>query len=726
MMLFAAKAHAGEESTGTPGQGSEAIVVTGIQFQYDIASSATKIPLDIKDTPQTVLAVTRDMIDFAGMETFEDIYKIDASGASSHALDSFPRNYYRGFRQQGVNAIKVDGFRMPADINLDLAPYERFEVVKGATSTLYGQNSIAGTLNAISKMPKKNFGGELKLEAGAFDHYRGEVDFYGPLNDDGSLRFRFVGALMDEGSFLDVAEKKVSLFTPTIQADIGPDTTITARLNWQRHDYRYHFGMGLQLLGDSLGAIEPGDLVIPDVPRSTFFGQEWNDAEKEALFLQVLAEHDFGPDFHLRMNGQYNHVTEVSVADEEPLSLKDGTTFYSSIYANDKEDEVFAGEIQLYGDIEAFGQAQTLYVSADYSDHDFSRIKGQDTEAAGFNVFSPDYSLIAPRYAVSDFTNFRGYRLREKEFGITAQLLLRPVEKLTFLLGARYSDTKITYKSNRGSLGSGGLETFEDYLALPFTVQHPGDDALTFQLGATYAVTPEINVYASYGETFEPTLGANMADPDNPAGKPIDPEEGTAYEIGVKAELLDKRLLATLALFDMKRTNIAQDDRTTNFYVPLGTQHAQGIELGLQGEVAEGWDLLLSTAYLDAEFEDGSFEGYRPNNAPKFGLSIFSTYQLLSGPLQGLGVGGGVVHKSGRKTFGSDLTYTNGDYPEYDFGAFTEVDTRIFYDTDDWRFQLSATNLFNEKYYTPVFNSFTFGIQVNPARTIRASVRKRF
>ena len=205
-MVATYQAQAAAETAGS--DGLEEVVVSAIRFKSTEPITALKLPVSVKDTPQSVMAVTGDVIDFASIKTFQDVYKVDASGGTSHSLDSFPRNFYRGFLQQGNNAIRIDGFRMPADLQLDLEPYERFEIVKGATSTLYGQNPIAGTLNAISKEPTASLGAEVGLELGSYDHYRATGDVHGPLTQSGNLQYRLVGAWMDEDSFLDLANHR--------------------------------------------------------------------------------------------------------------------------------------------------------------------------------------------------------------------------------------------------------------------------------------------------------------------------------------------------------------------------------------------------------------------------------------------------------------------------------------------------------------------------------------
>ena len=702
------------------------IVVEGLRFKFDDATSALKLPISVKDTPQTVTVVTRDVISFASIKAFEDVYKIDASGSTTHALDSFPRNSYRGFIQQGNNTIRVDGFRMPADLQLDLAPYERFEIVKGATSTLYGQNSVGGTLNAISKLPQAGFGGEVILEAGTFDQYRGTFDAYGSLTSDDSLQFRVVGSALDAGAYNDIGYHRSLTIAPTIKYDLGPNTSLIARVNYQDHRFRYHFGHGLQFVGADLSAPVRGDFRIADDSRSLFSGQEWNRAEKDALLASVTMEHEFGNGWKLRANAQNIRTTEYSTAELETLILGNGDVAFSYLYTNEKESELYAGEINLFGDIEVLGTRNTLFLGADYYQLNESILQGAEFATTGFNVFNPDYTLTPARRAVADYPNFTNIRQDTKGFGFTAQLFLRPVDGLTLILGGRYSREKTKRSIRFGTVGD-NVTSFEDYFAQPFDVSIVDVDDFTIQAGATYAVTEHINLYGSFGQTFEPKANIRIFEPGNPAGSPGAPELGEAIEAGIKGEFLNRKVSATLAVFDMKRTNVAQGDQgNPGFSVLLGEQRSRGVELEVQGQFLPGWNTFLSAAYVDSKFTAGEFKGLQPSNAPKFGLSVFSSYEFKAGPLNGFGIGAGVVHKGGRESFASDLRYSDGGIVVTDFGGYTEVDARLFYRVECWKFDASVTNVFNEKYYSPVRNDGTYGINVNPPRTFMLSIERTF
>ena len=713
----------------------EVVVTSKILFRENDAFGATKMGIPLKDTPQSITVVTSDVIDFAGMRTFNDFYKVDADGGTSHAIDGFPRNYYRGFRQQGENAIRVDGFRMPGNIDLDFATFDRFEVIKGPTSTLYGQNSIGGTLNAVSKLPQDRFGMELGLEGGQFDDYRGDVDLTGPFRAGSAWSYRLVGAYEDEQSFLDFANEDLALLSPSIQFQPDDSTRFVLRAIYQKSDKRIHFAPSLQLGGTGDSAVESLEervanegLKDPDVPRSRFFGMPWNETHIEAKFVQFQGEHRFDNHWTLRGHLQHNDVRYRSNAlfVQGPFD-QDGFAYFTSVYGQDTDDSLYGAELNLFGDFEAFGRRHTLFFGVDYNRIESTSRLGVTATSVGFadsvfNMFTPDYASVPPYDRLDDYDYLYDFKGETALFGGTVQLITRPTDRLSLLLGARYSVDTVNDRDRGGPpTGEGNVDT------VPFQTSADAIfHQIVYQAGLTYAITPSTNLYASFGQTFEPGTDRRIdeSDPDGP-GILIQPERGRNHEIGFKADL-SRELSITGAVFDMERTNISQADRDNpGFSVALGTQRSRGVELGMQGQLLPPLSLLVSVAYLDAKFIQGEFKGLTPENAPRFGLSAFASYELLQGGLKGLGFGLGVVHKAGRKTFDSDWA-SDGLRYQYDFGDFTEVDARIFYSRDRWSYAISATNLFDEKYYSPTFTDLDFATHVNPPRTIRASVRYKF
>jgi len=711
----------------------EEIVIEGKKYyRHKEASSGTKMNMQLKDTPQSIKVITADVIEAASIKSFQDIYKVDASGGTSHAVDSFPRNYYRGFRQQSDSSIKVDGFRFTADVDLDIATYERFEVVKGPTSTLYGQNGIGGTLNAVSKKPEDEFGLEVSGEIGSHDSYRGDLDITGPITEDGTWSYRLITAYEDTGSFLEFGETSVFSVSPSLKYQPTESTSFLARVDYQKHKDVPHWGGPFQRITDDEDDPNFNAVQLAKLPRSHWFGMPWNSADRDVLLAQITAEHMFDNGWILKSNVQYNKVTKFAQAFSNELADSNGNLNFASIYANDLEDKVFSGEVNLFGDVEAFGQDHTLFFGVDYSQKKATGIEtftgfdrsdlddGDDVPPAlQFNIFNPDYTLVPEPGSLDEYESIYALEDKNTQYGGTVQMLLRPTERLSILAGGRYSVSKQL-----------SLEAFDETVAgaraslandPDILIDNIKTEKFTLQLGLTYAITEDINFYASYGETFSPEF-ALAYDAATDEGVLVDPEQGVGYEFGFKGDI-GNDLSFSLAAFQMERKNISQphNDRSLalrGFVEAVGTQRSRGIELDFSGELLPGLNVIGSFAYLDAKFVEGQFTGFRPPNAPKFGASLFAGYQFEDGELEGLGFGSGFVYKSNIITFDGSLPIGD-DYATYNFGSTAELDARIYYERENWEVDFSVTNITNTKYYSPAFIRLQFGINVNPPRQFR-------
>ena len=712
--------------SGQEGNGSadiEEVVVRGIEFRYTAPSTATKLPMAPKDIPQSITLVTEDVMDFASIRRFDDIYRVDASSGSTFRNDGFPTAFFRGFTNQGVNAIRIDGFRFAGNIDLDMLGFERFEVVKGPSSALFGQNTIGGTLNAVTKKPQAARAGSLRVLGGNDDFRRGELDLTGPIDAQGRWKYRLIGAFEDTGSYLDFAGRKSTTVVPSLSFDMSERTRFLLTGYYNKQKAVSDWGAGLQAVDAAAG-----DFRLLPVSRSHFFGEPWNHTDLEASIVTLQMEHDFNDSWRIRMAVQRNKLQKdrLNCSAQNNADLE-GRVFPGCFtYLSEEDTPLHSGEVNLIGDFEAFGQKHTVLFGADYAEQDSYRMQAFDYiddadhgtawgSSIGYNVLNP--VRIAP-VSREDFPFYR-QRLNDATYsGLTAQLLLHATDRLSLLMAARYNKDRRTRADQRSSDTLAGLGEV-DYVSRPVAVF---DSSKTVgQAGITYELTPSTNLYFNWGQTYEPQLGLQF-DPSNPdGGMHIAPEQGEQFEVGIKGGALDDRLGLTLAIFSMERSGISQSDHEhPGFNTPIGTQRSRGVELGAAGQLLPGWEIYASAAFMDAEFIEGEFVGMHAANAPKQALSVFTSYQLQGGPAKGLGVGLGYVYKNGLENYGQVFGH---DPVHFDFGDVNELDLRVFYNTPRWEAFVSARNLLEDTYYAPsFFNDFRWGISVNPGRSIVAGL----
>ena len=153
-----------------------------------------------------------------------------------------------------------------------------------------------------------------------------------------------------------------------------------------------------------------------------------------------------------------------------------------------------------------------------------------------------------------------------------------------------------------------------------------------------------------------------------------------------------RSLFATLAYFNITKQNVASEDPDDPFsVVATGEQESQGIELDVSGEISPGWKVIASYAYIDAEVtEDNVIEvGNRLFNAPEHSASLWTTYEIQQGNLQGLGFGVGFNFVGERQ---GDLENS------FKLDSHFLTNAAVFYERNNWRAALNFRNLFDVDY----------------------------
>lgn len=124
-------------------------------YRVPLTSTATRLDLAPRETPQSVSTVTRAQIDDFNLDTTNDVLE-STPGDTVERLET-DRTYYtaRGFE---ILNFQVDGLRVPMPYNnvhgdMDTAIHDRVEVVRGAAGLMSGSGNPAATVNFVRKRP---------------------------------------------------------------------------------------------------------------------------------------------------------------------------------------------------------------------------------------------------------------------------------------------------------------------------------------------------------------------------------------------------------------------------------------------------------------------------------------------------------------------------------------------------------------------------------------------
>ncbi|MBW4614762.1 MAG: TonB-dependent siderophore receptor [Desmonostoc vinosum HA7617-LM4] len=638
------------------------LVVTGEQDGYRIpdASTATKTDTPIRDIPQSIQVIPKEILQNQGVIRVNDALQ-NVSGANN-------AGYYQGFSEylslRGFSADTYrDGIRLYQNYGgfLETADIERIEVLKGPASVLFGDAEPGGLVNLVSKQPLNQPFYAFEGTVGSFSTYRGAIDLSGPINQEQTVLYRFNTFYENAGSFRDFVNSDRLFFAPKLKLVLSPNTTLTLD--------------GIRL--DETRTADDGNVAIgnrpANLPRDRFLGEPFQNVEINVTNFSYLLNHKFSEQWSLRNSFRAQFV---NLQRYYPLrdSLDEDTGDLSRLrYFSERQDDAYATQTDVVGKFSTGSIKHQLLLGFDYTKITENGTFGDFTPYPSINIFNPVYSRLEyPKQDIIDF--FRDDSLDKYGFYIQDQIDLLP--SLKVLVGGRFDIfDQIRSEQNLGA----EKQEFEQ-----------SDSNFSPRLGVVYQPTQNISLYASYTTSFQPSFGTSR----NGDGSPFKPETGRQFEVGIKADI-NPNLSATLALYDLRKQNVAGDDPNSsdpNDQIQTGEQTSRGIEFDLAGEILPGWKVIASYAYIDSfvSKDTSGLEGRRRDNVPENTASLWTTYEFQQGSLQGFGLGLGVYFVGDR--FG-DLANS------FILPSYVRADAALFYQRDNWKAAINLRNLFDTEYF---------------------------
>ncbi|NEQ84019.1 MAG: TonB-dependent siderophore receptor [Moorea sp. SIO2I5] len=669
------------------------VVVTqtqaGERYLVPNATTGTRTETPLRDIPQSIQVIPRQVLQDQQVirldEALRNVSGVTSSGTDSgRALQFSIRGFdgtpvlRNGFRQFGTNQA------FPETANL-----ERIEVLKGPASILFGEIQPGGVVNLVTKEPLSEPFYQIQTQFGNRDLIRPSIDFSGPLTTDGQLLYRLNAVYESSDDIQDYDTDINRLFiSPVLTWQIGDRTDLTIELEYLNEERPPSFG---------IPAFDEG---IADIPLEQISNEPDDFIEKEVFNIRYALEHRFSDNWKLRNGFQYLNQ-DVLLESAVPIMLNQTAGILARVWSGGStQDENFSLQTSLVGEFATGSIEHTLLFGFDLN-RSIEETSGTFDFFNPFplNIFNPVYELI-PRPNFEELPPFRDQDLETDRLGIFIQDQISFFDNLILLAGLRYD----TVEQRRMLEPSFFLQGANDT---------QNDDAFSPRVGIVYQPIEEISLYGSYSRSFTPNSGTD-AD-----GNFFDPEEGEGFETGVKAELLGGRLLATLAYFDITKQNVLTADPVLpSVFVATGEQRSRGVEFDVAGEILPGWNIIASYAFIDAEVtEDNTIEvGNRLFSIPEHSASLWTTYEMQSGDLQGLGLGLGFNFVGERE---GDLANT------FELDSYFVTNAALSYQRDNWRVALNFRNLFDIDY---ILGSSNNRLRVDPGEgfTVIGSISVEF
>jgi len=641
-------------------------------YTVEQTSAATRLPLTLQDTPQSISVITEQRIEDQNLTNVRDVLD-NTTGVSSSAYDTERVVFYaRGFQ---IENMSYDGVPIAAGLNassadgsLDTAIYERIEVVRGATGLLSGAGSPAASINFVRKRAdSRTLQADASVSYGSWDTTRGTFDIATPLNATGSVRGRLVGAYEDGDSYLDRYHSKKKVVYGVVDADLTPDTVLSVGFDYQRTEPKGNTWGSFPVFDDT-GTFIKWPRGFTSAADWTF----WNNTTRTAF---VDLKHSFDNGWQIRAMASRRETDA------------DDALFYVYGFPNRETGEgidpfAYRGtdagrqnllDVYASGPFQAFGRDHELVVGV--SGSDYSR-----------NSWERPYDEIAP---VGDFFEWNGSypypefgdktpysSAKTKQTGVYAAARLQLADPLKLILGARFNRWK-----NDTNDSTSGTWHQKQSKSIPYA-------GLVYDIDGTYSA------FASYTKIFDPQ------DNRRANGSFLDPVLGSSREVGIKGRHFNGALNTSLTFFETRQDNVAEaavgeflpDGRTQAYNAVNGTK-SRGYEFEASGDMTERWNGTLGWSHFNVKAPQNG--GALRTALPRTLVRLFTTYRL-PGVLDRLTVGGGANWQSA-----SHAPVDGPDGPQrVDQSSVMLVTAMAKYQFNSQAsLQLNADNLLNRKYF---------------------------
>ena len=646
--------------------GEEIVVTESKEKVPTVSTVATKIPVPIRLTPASIGVVNHGLFEHQSGVVLGDALR-NISGVNIQTVFGVTDFFIiRGFDSLSSGLVLTDGASEPEATFYHLYNLERVEVLKGPGAFLYGGNPLSGSVNLSRKQPL--FANALQV-TGSYGPYatgRGTIDGNW-ANLEHGLAMRVNALRQVSNGYRD--DKNSGLWAINPSATWRPNDNTTATVNFEYVTSKYKPDSGLPIVNGN----------VAEVPRTRSYQSPFDTSDQKIYRARVDIQSRLSRRVTLRDKLYYTDFSWVS----------DGTLF-SGVFPNAQGGLDILRSLVLLDDRQKVlgNQAELLFT--------FSTGRVEHTLLAGLELmqwkdkFTLDVAAL-PNIDVSnpaETASHPFYLIPGQSQGADSKsLVIAPymVDRMAFservqaFIGARYD--RIDYDDPH-------TDTARDY------------DQISPMAGLVFSPAEDLSLYANVGKAFAP--------PSSQVPGPRQTEESAQIEAGAKKYLMDNRLHASLAFYNLTKNNIAIPD-ATGVTKQEGDQRSRGVEFEVMMRPVENWHTFLSYAFSNATltrfaemvpvftqtgvvFQRADRSGNAPPFSPRHILNIWTAIGFDNGLEFGLG-----ARYVTRQFIAADNQYQIGSVLTWDASASQTYRQLTF--------RINAKNLTNRKYETRGFGA---------------------
>ena len=645
-------------------------------------TTATKTDIPLRDAPQSISVVTRDVIADQSMQNMTDVMRLIPGVTMGQGEGHRDAPTMRG--NSSTADFFVDGIRDDAQYFRDLYNVERVEALKGANALMFGRGGGGGVVNRVIKEPQWAAERVLTLQGGSYEQRRATLDLTQPLNENVSLRFN--GVHENSAGFRNEAELMRTGLNPTIAMAIGANTTVRAGYEYFNDERNVDRGI-------------PSFEGRPsDAARTMFFGNpDSSYAMATVHTATAVLDHRVG-NVTIRNRARVTDYDKFYQNSFPGAVNAAGTGVALSAYNNGTQRRNVFNQTDVITNAMTAGLEHTLVFGVEVG-----RQRTENYRETGYyNNTSTSYtaSFDAPtvevpitfRQSATDADN----RAVVTVASVYAQDQIELSDHWQAIAGVRFDRFDIDFHNNRNNSDLGRR-----------------DELISPRAGLLFKPSETASLYSSYSVTYLPSSGDQFSSL-TASTQTLEPEQFTNIEMGAKWDVR-ANLSVSAAVYQLDRTNTTAPDPTEpTRIVQTGSQRSRGFEAGVAGDLTPRWHVVAGMAWQKAEVTStttAAREGARVALVPERTFSLWNRYSLM--PAVGLGFG--VVYQD--DMFAAiDNTVTLPGFTRADAAAFFKVNSMF-------NAQLNVENVFDTKYFSTSHGNNN--IMPGAARTLRLTLTTR-
>lgn len=665
----------------------------------EVIVTAQKREESLQETPIAITAFSAQTLETQRVNNVMDLLnKVPSLNLAPFAGTRVaPNLFIRGMgnlnsqtTKDNATGIYIDGVPVGRSIGLatDIADLERVEVLRGPQGTLWGRNTTAGAINFITRKPDDQFSVAAQLTAGSWDLRSGRARINAPITDKLFARLAYMRT-ENEGWV-----ENLNTALPN-QINFNEDRkkeAVRAALRFEATEaltFDYAFDSSKMIYGNHFYQIIAGPNAVPGRQESVNRIRGLNPSDTEVAGHNLTVTWDLGS------------ATLKSISAYRDLDSRTNMNFVDIFTQdNSQAQHQFSEELQLVGD--TLGDRIKYAVGLFYFD-----------EAA--------HEQLASRFAGGAVVDEFLVKAESTSKAIYSQVTWTPPvldDRLGLTVGLRY--TEDSRKATKTYLRTGLSPA-----VLPGTVV-VGDrdfDSLNPAFTVDFAFTDNVNAYAKYTTGYR-AGGFNTQSTPAFFGAGFNQEDVKAYEVGLKSDLLEKRLRVNLAAFRSKYSDLQVDQaRTPPIFTDTlnaGSAIVKGVELESAAVLARGLTANLFYSWLDGDYESYIDNGVEleavrhMQNAPRYQVGAGLEYAFPHLPIGDFLLN--VDYRKQAEFYAGPIANTLS--PGYDVWNARLQLAEIPAPQGSFRVALWARNLTDEVYRLSTTNLGVISAQFGPPRSV--------